>query len=154
MSSRSHRNTPWFRWTLLMLGLCLGIPAQADVLKREKDLRPFADTVMKAVGQGDLNAAYAAIAEVSVLPADEIDRGRQASTVQRNQAFIVRYGKTQGHEFLAQKKLGSALVYLVYLERAERHPLIWHFYFYQSPQGWVLSSFGWDDQVGNAFLMQ
>lgn len=43
-----------------------------------------------------------------------------------------RYGVYTGHEAIGVKALGSDLVLLRYLYKAERFPVIWHFAFYRS----------------------
>ena len=147
---KSHRRL--LSCLILVIGFFV-TPARADVLKSESNLQPFADLVMQAVSKGDLPSAYAAIKRYSTLPANEIDAGAQQSINQRNAQFVARYGRTLGHELMGAKKLGSSLVRLSYIEKAEKHPLVWHFNFYRTSDGWVLDSFGWDDQIAPLFLV-
>src|SRR3546814_13736705 len=83
----------------------------------------------------------------SVLPGDDVDRGLQASRQQRAAPlFAQRFGATVGSEFIGRKKLGQSMLRLTYIERTQKQPLPWAFYFYLTSNGWVLSEFGWSAQ--------
>src|SRR3546814_18422281 len=77
--------------------------------------------VMQAVSRGDLDAAYRALKNYSVLPGDDVDRGLQASRQQRAAPlFAQRFGATVGSEFIGRKKLGQSMLRLTYIERTQR----------------------------------
>src|SRR3546814_8260544 len=91
--------------------------------------------------------AYRALKNYSVLPGDDVDRGLQASRQQRAAPlFAQRFGATVGSEFIGRKKLGQSMLRLTYIERTQKQPLPWAFYFYLTSNGWVLSEFGWSAQ--------
>jgi len=52
---------------------------------------------------------------------------------------------------LRPKNLGQSLVMVTCIEKTEKHALPWLFYFYKSPQGWVLNSFVWNDNLPSLF---
>src|SRR3546814_5498120 len=88
-----------------------------------------------------------ALKNYSVLPGDDVDRGLQASRQQRAAPlFAQRFGATVGSEFIGRKKLGQSMLRLTYIERTQKQPLPWAFYFYLTSNGWVLSEFGWSAQ--------
>lgn len=127
--------------------------AQAEALKSEADVQKFTVRVMSAVGRGELEAAYTALKNYSVLPAAEIDAGLQQSQSQRAQPmFAERYGKTDGYDLIGKRKLGSSMLRFIYIEKTERQPLPWVFHFYQGPRGWVLNEFGWDANAAALYL--
>lgn len=133
--------------------IALPAHAQAETLKTADDVQKFTVRVMSAVGRGDLQAAYTALKNYSVLPVAEIDTGLQQTQAQRgNNAFAARYGKTVGHELIGKRKLGSSMLRYAYIEKTERQPLPWVFHFYQSPKGWVLNEFGWDGNAAALYL--
>jgi hypothetical protein len=64
-----------------------------------------------------------------------------------------RYGAYTGHEVAAVKAIGSDLVFLRYLYKAERFPVIWYFVFYRTPvagglkRDWTLISLRFDTKI-------
>lgn len=131
----------------------LPVHSRTEVLKSESDVQKFTVRVMSAVGRGELEAAYTALKNYSVLPAAEIDAGLQQTQAQRgNDAFAIRYGKTTGYELIGKRKLGSSMLRFVYIEKTDRQPLPWVFHFYESPEGWVLNEFGWDANAAALYL--
>ena len=124
--------------------------AIADTLKSEAELRTFANSVMAEVGSGDLDAAFALMKRYSVIPPTEFDVVTLNTKAQRDQ-LGGRFGAAVGYEFISESKVGQSLVRLTYIEKTERHALPWMFFFYRSPEGWVLNSFIWHDQFPNLF---
>jgi len=53
--------------------------AQAETLKREDDLRPFVDSVMKNVATGDLQSAFETMRPVVVISENEFQSAALAS---------------------------------------------------------------------------
>ena len=45
------------------------------------------------------------------------------------------YGRYTGHDAASVKTVGSDLVILRYLFKAERFPVVWHFYYYRAGNG-------------------
>lgn len=64
-----------------------------------------------------------------------------------------RYGKYTGHELVSSKMIGTDLVYLRYLYKAERFPVVWHFTFYRTTgaggvkKEWTLIALKFDAQL-------
>jgi len=56
------------------------------------------------------------------------------------------YGKVLRYEFIDQKALGSSVVLLSYMLVMEKHPLIWHFFFYRPDKTWVADTVVFNDQ--------
>ncbi len=137
---------------LLVCGGLLALPAQAEVFKAEADLLPFTEGFMKQVAAGDLKGAYASAKPYSTLATEDLDKALQQAQSARTVEFVQRYGRTRGHEFVSKRKVGISLARIVFLEKTDKHPIMWSFFFYQSPTGWVLDSFTWDNQVAAAFL--
>jgi hypothetical protein len=75
------------------------------------------------------------------------------SKTQRDQ-YGTRYGQAVGYEILEKTKAGESLVRFVCMEKTERHAMPWIFVFYKSPEGWVLNSFIWNDQIQYFFSLK
>ena len=124
--------------------------AHADALKAEADIRPFIDSVMEEVGSGDLGAAFALMKPYTIVPSSEFEAMASNSKAQREMVGS-RLGAAAGYEFVDQAKVGKSLLRLTYIEKTQRHALPWMFYFYRSPEGWVLNSFVWNDNMPGLF---
>jgi hypothetical protein len=125
-------------------------PTSADSFKSQSELRAFADSIMEKAGSGDIAGAFDAMEPYTIIPKQEFQSAALQSKAQRDQ-YGVRYGKSIGYEFISETSKGESLVQFVYIEKTENHALPWSFYFYKSPNGWVLNSFQWNDQLPLVF---
>lgn len=130
--------------------LLVGLVAKADTLPSEAEVREFADKVMAKVGEGDMSGAFAVMKPFAVVPSAEFDAMALNSQSSREQ-FGARYGKSIGYEFVCEKKVGTSLLRLTYMEKTEKHVLPWYFYFYKGKDGWILNSFLWNDRMIDLF---
>lgn len=121
-------------------------PLHAGALKSEVEAQALTERIMQSIIKDDLDGAYELIKAHSVLPAVELDGGLQATKAQRDAQFLRRYGDSVGYEQVSRKKLGESMVRLIYIEKAQKHPLPWTFFFYRTPAGWLLTQVRWDDQ--------
>jgi len=144
----TRRHTPFLVASLLLAASI----ARADTLKAEADLKPFADKVMSTTVSSGLKAGFAVMRPYLVIPEAELENVLTRSIAQRSET-ATRYGKTIGYEYVGRRKLGDSLVRLTYIEKTERQALPWMFHFYQTRNGWVLSSFLWNDRASELFNM-
>jgi len=135
---------------LLLVVSFLPLAASAQSLKTEADVRAAADKVMATLASGGVKAAFATMKPYIIVPAAEFDAVVLQSQAQRDQVGT-RFGKAVGTEFISQKKVGESLIKLTYIEKTEKHALPWEFYFYKTPNGWVLNSFRWNDNLPGLF---
>ncbi|MBN1586257.1 MAG: hypothetical protein JW937_02375 [Candidatus Omnitrophica bacterium] len=126
-------------------------PAQAAVLDSELEIKPLTEEIMQTVSKGKLREAFEMMKPFMIIPEPEIESTVLSSISTRDQ-FGSRYGATIGYELISERKLGDSLVLLTYIEKTEKHVLPWYFYFYNSPEGWVLNSFSWNDDLSLLFL--
>jgi hypothetical protein len=139
------------RFLALLVFATVGLNvANADVLKSEAEIRPFADSVMAKVGAGDVSGAFALMKPYTIIPSSEFEATASNSKAQR-ELVGTRFGSAAGYEFVDQAKVGQSLLRLTYIEKTQRHALPWMFYFYRSPEGWVLNSFLWNDNMPGLF---
>lgn len=124
-------------------GLCT---AQAATLQTDADIRALADSVMAKVAKADLPGAFAVMKPYTIIPPTEFDAAALQSKSQRD-LVGTRFGATIGYEFIGEKRSGQSLLKLTYIEKTELHALPWIFYFYRTPNGWVLNSFFWHDRM-------
>lgn len=135
----------------LLLASCLSTShVQADFLKNESEARQLADKIMGRATEGSLVGAFNLMKPYVIIPDTELQSVALQSQALRDQ-FASRYGKSIGYELIEEKKSGGSLLRLIYIEKTAKHALPWTFYFYKSPDGWVLNSFDWNDQIQGAF---
>jgi hypothetical protein len=125
---------------------------RADALESEAQLLKLAEGVMAKVAMGDLDDGFKAMKPYLIIPQEEFDALVVNTKAQRSLAGA-RYGKVVGSECFGQKKLGQSLARVMCIEKTEKHALPWLFYFYKSPNGWVLNSFVWNDNLPAAFSL-
>ena len=58
-----------------------------------------------------------------------------------------RHGKSLGEvELIRKEVVGDSFIRFSYLERWERHALVWRLGYYRTAEGWKLNEFEWDDK--------
>ena len=57
------------------------------------------------------------------------------------------YGTPIGIEKVREEDLSPSLKRLVYIQKFERYPVAWEFYFYKPKDKWVLNTLNFKDQV-------
>lgn len=135
---------------LLMLVCCYLTTAHADAFKSEKQLLSFMNGVMAEVGQGNLRAAINTMKPYMTVPGEQVDEVMRNTEAARKRVAQV-IGPTIGYEYIGQKRLGSSLLRTIYIEKASNAAITWIFIFYQSIDGWVLTSFNFEIDSPSAF---
>jgi hypothetical protein len=57
------------------------------------------------------------------------------------------YGTPLGLEKIWEEDLSPSLKRLVYLQKFEKYPVVWEFYFYKPKDRWVINTLKFQDQV-------
>jgi hypothetical protein len=58
------------------------------------------------------------------------------------------YGLPLGIEKIREEDLSPSLKRLVYLQKFEKYPVAWEFYFYKPKDDWVINTLNFKDQIG------
>lgn len=135
---------------VFVLVLCMISSVNADAFKSEKQLSSFMNSVMAEVGEGNLRAAINKMKPYMTVPGSQVDEVMQNTEAARKRVAEV-IGPTIGYEYIGQKRLGSSLLRTVYIEKASNAAITWIFIFYQSIDGWVLTSFNFEIDSPTAF---
>lgn len=132
--------------------LCLFLvgPACADAFKSERQLLAFMNSIMAEVGQGDVRAAIEKMKPFMTVPGAQVDEVMRNTEAQRKRVAEV-IGPSIGYEYIGQKKIGSSLLRTIYVEKAANAAITWSFVFYQSIDGWVLTSFNFEIDSPDVF---
>jgi hypothetical protein len=124
--------------------------AQTKSLPDAKAVRALTDSIMSKVAAGDLEGGLRTMQPYIVVPSAEFETTiAQAKT--QAPVMAQRFGKSVGWEFLKEDRAGERLLRVQHLQLFERHATLWTFYFYRAPQGWVLNTFLFKDDIKTFF---
>lgn len=65
--------------------------------------------------------------------------------------LLARSGKSIGYELLRNDTVGDSLAQVIYLQRFEKHAMVWRFILYRGADGWTINSFKYVDDITSAF---
>lgn len=138
------------RIILLVVSMVWSQASLADTFPSVPAARAFTDKVLAKVGAGEIEAGVKMVKPYTIIPAAEFDAMVGQISLQLP-AIAQRFGKPVGSEFVSETKVGESFVRLFYLSKYERHAMRWTFYLYNTPQGWVINTFNFDDKIQNMF---
>jgi hypothetical protein len=103
----------------------------------------IAEAFLVSVGKGEIGPAYERLFARSPLAPQSV----QVDTLRRQtEAFLPIHGKVLGFELYKQDKFGDSLLRVVYVQRLEKHPMIWKFWFYRPAGEWQVNGVTFNDQ--------
>ena len=70
---------------------------------------------------------------------------------EKHPGMLADCGKTVDVELIREDKAGENLFRLTYLQRCEKRPMRWVFYFYRAKDRWTLYWFFWDEDITQIF---
>lgn len=137
---------------VVMLALALLLTPSVSAAKLESIDAAIAvtDQIMKRVVAGDLKGGFELAKPHAAVPAAEVDAiVGQAELMQP--MLVARFGKSIGYEQIRNDAVGSSLAQIVYIQRFEKHAMVWRFILYRGSDGWIINSFKYEDDIGSAF---
>ncbi|MEX2175910.1 MAG: hypothetical protein WD872_16230 [Pirellulaceae bacterium] len=150
-----------FRLAALLVGLgTFGHSAAAQEaldLEREQEvelLQARVDNFFRSLTDPELGPERAMRELIAIGNGPLKDRTEEiAKLIEQAAALDLRYGLYTGHEAVSVKPVGSDLIFLRYLYKAERFPIVWCFTFYRAApivgvqREWSLISIKFDAKV-------
>ena len=131
---------------VLLLAL---LPASliAKEFNSEDETKAFTESVMKQVATGNLKGGFEQLsAAYTAIPKVEVD-GIVSQALLQVPVMEARFGKSIGHEFVSENRVGSSVVRYAYLQKFEKHAIVWQFVFYRPTNSWILNSFKFTDSA-------
>jgi hypothetical protein len=123
-----------------------GSPVENDHAEIEK----IADSVAKRIEVGDVEGVYDVLRNYWVMSDEELTLSTRQS-LQWHQQFVSRFGKVVGVEFLGKEQIGNSFVRFSYLEKFERHGVLWALDFYSCDAKWKVNNIIITDEVYRLF---
>ncbi|MFZ6735164.1 hypothetical protein ACO0LD_12715 [Undibacterium sp. Ji83W] len=123
---------------------------QADTLKSKAELKPLSEKIMVQLAKGDAANAFKVIEQFMSIPSKEILTSSLESLSQRKKNDS-RYGAPVGYELIKETNMGDSIIRHQYIEKRELHVIVWTFYYYKTPKGWILDTYTWNDGIQTLF---
>jgi hypothetical protein len=124
--------------------------AQAKEIKNQTEARDLTKKFMSLVSLGQIDAAFAEVKDLVVIPQAELEVLSQKIKSQMP-LYLSRYGKSVGSEFISEAKTGDSLYKVVYIQKFDKHIIRWQFIYYKPKAMWILNSFKFDDDISGVF---
>jgi hypothetical protein len=137
------------RWLFLVLVVFSG-SLNAEILSTDIEAKDLATSVMQKAGQDKMKEGLELLRPFVIFPMSEFDV--QLSNIDMQLPVIgQRFGKSIGFELVSEEKVGDSLIQYMYLQKFEKHEMVWRFIFYKSQERWLLNTFNFNDQVKPLF---
>lgn len=123
--------------------LSLGIAGNRQAVQTRTPAT-ITEAFLNRIGKGEVGAAYDELLQGSTMAAQTI----QVDALKRQtEVALPVYGKVLGFELYREDHFGDSLVRRVYLQRLEKHPIVWHFWVYKPITTWQISAVLFNDQM-------
>jgi hypothetical protein len=134
----------------LTVFLALSTSTFAATLTNPAAARKLTDEVMAKVAAGDTEGALRLTKPYLIIPDSEFETMVGQMKFQ-TPVMGARFGATIGTEFVREDAVGDSLFRVIHVQKFEKHPMRWAFYFYKGSGGWVLNTFRTDDVIQQLF---
>lgn len=124
--------------------------AQAKEVKNEIEARDLTNKFVSLVSLGKIDAAFAEIKDLVVIPHAELEVLSEKIKAQMP-LYLSRYGKSIDGEFISESKVGTSLYKIVYIQKFDRHVIRWQLIYYKPKTVWILNSLKFDDDISGVF---
>lgn len=110
----------------------------------------LSDRIMQGVTAGKISEALALVGPHAVLSDEQIDS--LVKQIKEQQPTVAaRFGASLGYELLRNDTAGGSVQRTVFLQRFERHAMLWVFLWYRGRDGWVLNNVSYVDNLSLLF---
>lgn len=139
------------KYITLVLFIAFSFSIQAaESLSSKAATKELAKEVMESVSKDKLKEGLLKLRPYTVVPVAEFDVQMGQMDLQLP-AIAQRFGKSLGYDFVEEEQLGESLVQYVYLQKFEKHVMVWRFIFYKPNKEWLLNTWYFNDKVQPLF---
>ena len=121
-----------------------------ESLSNKAATRELAQEVMESVSKDKLKDGLMKLRPYTVVPVAEFDVQMGQMDLQLP-AIAQRFGKSLGYDLVEEEQLGESMVQYVYLQKFEKHVMVWRFIFYKPNKEWLLNTWYFNDKVQPLF---
>ena len=134
------------RLMFMVLAALLSVSAQAAELKDADAAVKLSESIVKKSSGGDVRGALEMARPYVVIPQSEFDAMLGQLELQLP-LMTGRFGKNIGYELIRNDEVGGSLKQIIYIQKFERHAMVWRFIYYKNDKGWVLNTFKFFDDI-------
>lgn len=139
------------KYLISILIFAVSLSANAvESLSSKKEAQSLAKSVMESVSKDQFKDGLSKLRPYTVVPVAEFDVQMGQMDMQIP-AIAKRFGKSIGYDFVKTEQLGESLIQYVYLQKFEKHVMVWRFIFYKPKDKWLLNTWYFNDQVKPLF---
>lgn len=134
------------RLMFMVVAALLSVSAQAAELKDADAAVKLSESIVKKSSGGDVRGALEMARPYVVIPQSEFDAMLGQLELQLP-LMTGRFGKNIGYELIRNDEVGGSLKQIIYIQKFERHAMVWRFIYYKNDKGWVLNTFKFFDDI-------
>ncbi len=130
------------RLTVFLAGLCLASPSlwAGETLKDKAAAETLCENIMQQVSASRYKEGLTLAQPYMLTPIEEQEKNI-SKLEEHGTALEKSLGKSIGWEKVSETAAGTSLMTFTYLQKMERHPLVWQFVFYKPKDTWVLNTY-------------
>ncbi len=138
------------RTSALTLIFFLATYSMAEPPTTQTDPGELTKQAMAQIAAGNMLDGIESLRDHLVISIAEFDAAREKIELQLPM-IAKRFGDSIGYEFIGMDEVGTCLRQYVYIQKLERHVLVWKFRFYKPRDQWLLNAFKYDDKTLSLF---
>ncbi len=123
----------------MLILLLFHCTTHAEEFNSTKDFQPFLKDVTNSIAAKDMKEAFNKIKPYWLIPSHEID-GIIYQYESQVGAIEKRFGKCLSMEYIGSKVIGKSFQKEIYLQKFEKHAMMWSFTFYKPKDKWIINS--------------
>ncbi|MDD1782873.1 hypothetical protein LRP49_16995 [Enterovibrio sp. ZSDZ35] len=140
-------------FAFLLMFSSMSFSADVKTLPSYKAAKALTDRIMEQVSKDKMEKGINLMRPY--IPISKAEFNAEVARVAVQQPAInARFGKSIGFDFISQQVLGDSMIQYTYLQKFEKHVMVWRFIFYKPYDGWILNTFDFNDQVKQLFFVR
>jgi hypothetical protein len=136
--------------TLLLFTSSTGLAENTKSLEGLSDTSALTETVMGYAGKNRLKEALLTLKPYHQGSSAEFDVQIDNADSQIP-AMRRRFGDAIGYELIQEETAGDSIIRYTYIQKMERHAMVWFFVFYKPGNEWILDSWYFNDNIEEVF---
>jgi len=126
------------------------INLSATSLTSKEDVQNYTKNVIEHISKGEISKGFDLMAEITNIPLVEFKSIRNRYKLQLP-IIKERFGKSIGYEYIKTSSIGNSLMKITYIQKFQKHMMVWNFYFYKPEKEWRLNAFYTVDKIEMVF---
>lgn len=140
--------SPWLILTIFLL-VIPNVLSAAEV-KTEKQVETITRKCLESIGSGNIDQFISTIEPVWPYSDEELISAKE-KVIQKRETNHEKYGKSLGLQHISTDLVADTVMRILYLEKFEKHAVVWKFFYYKPREAWFLNTFSWDGKLHDLF---